>query len=614
MNINLVYEGKDYNFDIPNGVTIDYLKELSSKIFNSEKELLDLIYNNEKVSNNDDKTLIRDLIPEGETNAVLTVQINKNLKKSTKNNSKKIIPLVNLKQKNIESINEDDENIVNEKIKNKNKKNEKNIIKEKKEIKSFDNQIRKEGNNHFKNNVNTKNFTNNIKIKKKIVFNGVGDKISNNNFHTNFLEKELNQKILFETAFLKKNNEFFTLIKEFNEKIKKLYLMLYKKFKNSGLASNNISSFSSNNTSRSTINLSINNNYFYELSLFEKRIINFQEKQIQLYKSLLEILKKYDINVNFNKLTEFYNKLIIININDNKNINLEKLKSIKLTSFPSKKIINTNSSKNLSFSNTINNANKLPLINNSIAGSPIYKDNSRNILINNANIIKSSNTTNNMTYNSNKENNDNIIKLTNNNSNCELNKSKIKNNIPNEDNNLPSKHNKINNNICKNNSNKNLINNKDIASEKKSDENNIDNFNNYIKKVTTNIINKNIYNSINKNINNISPIKILRRGSVSNFRVRKLSDKYNEKENANNIIYEESNAKRSSLKNGRYSPDKRIDIEDSKKNDNLGGKKIKIKDINVSTMTVNDSNFAREKHFDQKKNKKNSINKYDFLV
>ena len=103
MNINLVYEGKDYNFDIPNGVTIDYLKELSSKIFNSEKELLDLVYNNEKFSINDNNTLIRDLIPDGETNAVLTVQINRNLKNKSKNNSKKLIPLVNLKQINIDT-------------------------------------------------------------------------------------------------------------------------------------------------------------------------------------------------------------------------------------------------------------------------------------------------------------------------------------------------------------------------------------------------------------------------------------------------------------------------------------------------------------------------------
>ena len=100
MNINLVYEGKDYNFDIPNGVTIDYLKDLSSKIFNSEKEILDLIYNNEKLANHDNNTLIRDLIPDGETNAILTVQINKNLKNNKKNDNKNIIPLVSLKQRN----------------------------------------------------------------------------------------------------------------------------------------------------------------------------------------------------------------------------------------------------------------------------------------------------------------------------------------------------------------------------------------------------------------------------------------------------------------------------------------------------------------------------------
>jgi hypothetical protein len=73
MNINLVYEGKNYNFDIPNSVTIDYLKELSSKIFNSDKALLDLLYKNEKIQNRDDNTLIRDLIPEGEANTILTV-------------------------------------------------------------------------------------------------------------------------------------------------------------------------------------------------------------------------------------------------------------------------------------------------------------------------------------------------------------------------------------------------------------------------------------------------------------------------------------------------------------------------------------------------------------
>ena len=95
MNINLIYEGKDYNFDIPNSVTIDYIKELSSKIFNSDKALLDLLYNNKKFENKDDNTLLRDLIPEGETNTVLTVQINKD----SNNNKNEVTPLVILKNK-----------------------------------------------------------------------------------------------------------------------------------------------------------------------------------------------------------------------------------------------------------------------------------------------------------------------------------------------------------------------------------------------------------------------------------------------------------------------------------------------------------------------------------
>jgi hypothetical protein len=62
--------------------------------------------------------------------------------------------------------------------------------------------------------------------------------------------------------------------------------------------------------------------------------------------------------------------------------------------------------------------------------------------------------------------------------------------------------------------------------------------------------------------------------------------------------------------------DKRINIEDFKKNENFGGYKLKkVKDINISTMTVNDSNFAREKHSSPRKNKKDTLdNKYDFLV
>ena len=247
MNINLVYEGKDYNFDIPNGVTIDYLKELSSKIFNSEKELLDLVYNNEKFSIKDNNTLIRDLIPDGETNAVLTVQINRNLKNKSKNNSKKLIPLVNLKQKNIDTtINEADENITSENNKNEKKvndvKNKNTLIlysnkeKEKeKEIKIYENQNMNQNGkenksiNNLKSNVgvNSNNFRTNLKNNKiRLVFNGAAGKIPDNSLKNNLKDKNFSKKLVFESAYIKKNNELLFLIKEFNERIKKIYLIL----------------------------------------------------------------------------------------------------------------------------------------------------------------------------------------------------------------------------------------------------------------------------------------------------------------------------------------------------------------------------------------------------
>ena len=632
MNINLVYEGKDYNFDIPNGVTIDYLKELSSKIFNSEKELLDLVYNNEKFSIKDNNTLIRDLIPDGETNAVLTVQINRNLKNKSKNNSKKIIPLVNLKQKNIDTtINEAaDENITSENNKNekkaKNTKKKKTLIlhsnKEKeKEIKIYENQNMNQNGkenksiNNFKPNINinSNNFRTNLKNNKiRLVFNGAAGKLPDNSLKNNLKEKEFSKKIIFESAYIKKNNELLSLIKEFNERIKKIYLILYKNYRNSGLTSNNLSSFSSNNTSRSTINLSINNNYYYELTLFEKKLMSFLEKQIQYYKSILEITKKYGNNVTFNQLTEFYNKLIVYNYIDN--INIEQLNPIKLARDPSKKLINSNSSINLSTLNSINNnTNKLPVINNKNASSPIVQEKSRNILLGNINGINSMKTNNSINFKQINENinMDNKTKLTSSINNIEIKNSKLKKNNYNEDINILSPNHNINNSITKNNpksrnaSNNNIINNNDTMSEKSLDENN------------NNDLNSNINNNNNKNINNISPIHLKRRASISNIKLNKIT---NDKDNGNNInnINDEKLIFRSSLKNMnklKNSLGKGVIVEDLRKNDNSKLKKDKkIKDINVSSMTINDSNFAREKHFTPKRNKKNSINKYDFLV
>ena len=584
MNINLVYEGKNYNFDIPNGVTIDYLKELSSKIFNSEKELLDLIYNNEKVENNDNNILIRDLIPEGETNAVLTVQLNKNLK-NDKNNNKQIVPLVNLKQKDIvNTINEDDEILSkdNDMIKTKHKKKNDKKKNLEKEIKFNENQSEKIKNNYksndrYKTNLNNNNnYYANISKNSKLIFKGS----ENHNFN-NLIEKEINKQIFFENTYIKKNNELINLIKEFNEKIKKIHIILYKKLKNSGStnknSSNNNISPLNNNSKTINIKLNINNNYFYELSLYEKKILNFLEKQILFYKNLLEMMRNYDDNLNINNLNEFYSKLMIFNIIDNnKKVNFEQLKSIKFKGPPNKKLINNSSSDLQALIN--NKPKKLPFIQNIY--SPIEKDKNRNISRNNRLYSGlSSKSIRFASLNENKENKK-IKNAKGNNENKSVNKIK---NFNLDENNVSNnlKHLSTNNVVSNNLNNKNILSEKNLE-EKLSE-----------KKFTFHINrNHNFPNSFKNAINNISPIKIARKGSISNF-IRKsiyLNDK--------DIIIEENNANQ--CKNM---------IEDYKSK-----KDKRIKEINISNMTINDSNFAREKNISSRRNRKISLNKYDFFV
>ena len=607
MNINLVYEGKDYNFDIPNGVTIDYLKDLSSKIFNSEKEILDLIYNNEKLANHDNNTLIRDLIPDGETNAILTVQINKNLKNNKKNDNKNIIPLVSLKQRN-ENNNKNEKKSEENKINYNQYKNDENKeinkkMKEKKKIQIFD--VHNITNNSYiKGNYKTNiNNCNNGTNKEKIVFNEIIGKTGSGSYnYNNILEKDFNKKILFETAYNKNNSELLALIKEFSEKIKKLHSLLVKRIKNTGLLSNNISSSSNNNTSRSTINLSINNNYFYELSLYENKIINFQDKQIQFYKSILETMRKYDSTINFNKLSEFYNKLIIFTIGDNKNIFLKQLKPFKLTNIQNKQLLNSNSSINLSTLNSINNK-KLPLLYNKNINSPLNNDKNKTLISNSVSRVN----TKNITFQRISEHKDkkksqknlmnNINSNMNTNTNSNTNKILSKKSSYKEENNFFSNNTNSNNNNNNNNLNKSIKNNNIKNLNSKNNESEYDSS-------SDSNSDENIIQDTNKN--NISPRPISLHKGIQLKNIVRKSDKFlNEK--LKEDLLSQNNFGKSRIFNEKKIENTGIGINKNKKD-------VRIKEINVSNMTINDSNFAREKHSTPKKNRKESLNKYDFLL
>lgn len=543
MNINLIYEGKNYNFDIPNNVTIDYIKELSSKIFNSEKELLDLIYNNKKITENGDDILIRDLIPEGESNAILTVQINHD--KKIKKKEEKMLPLAHLKQKE----NDDDKKFMNMKknimdIDNNNKERKINKKIEKKNLNKKEIDILK--------NLYNNNFNNNSKIRLILP--------NNKNIYNH---KTNNMKEKFNNIYMQKNSELLGLIRQFTDKIKKIYLILYNKYKLSNKnLSNSVSTISIKTLRNDRINIDSMDNSFYELAIYEKKIMNYLEIQIQYYKSLLEILHNYDNNnIEFNKLTEFYHKLFIYIPEDSFSVKKND-NNIKKNIDRNRNLINSNSSINLTTLNT--NNNKLPSIKIKNYKSPMTKELIFNNKINgNVNLNK----INMLMPNKIKEIKESKLYKS-------INSNKNNNNIIEDDENISSNNNTNKNNILDNISEKNSID--DIG-------------------------------EINTNRNNISIIKPKK---------KELQNK-NEIENneVNTPIKEiKINTRKSSMKTNnpkaKYPTDKKVLI-DIDTNINANKKEKKVKDINTSSMTINDSKFNMGKKF-LNKNMKNSEYNFDY--
>ena len=543
MNINLIYEGKNYNFDIPNNVTIDYIKELSSKIFNSEKELLDLIYNNKKITENGDDILIRDLIPEGESNAILTVQINHD--KKIKKKEEKMLPLAHLKQKE----NDDDKKFMNMKknimdIDNNNKERKINKKIEKKNLNKKEIDILK--------NLYNNNFNNNSKIRLILP--------NNKNIYNH---KTNNMKEKFNNIYMQKNSELLGLIRQFTDKIKKIYLILYNKYKLSNKnLSNSVSTISIKTLRNDRINIDSMDNSFYELAIYEKKIMNYLEIQIQYYKSLLEILHNYDNNnIEFNKLTEFYHKLFIYIPEDSFSVKKND-NNIKKNIDRNRNLINSNSSINLTTLNT--NNNKLPSIKIKNYKSPMTKELIFNNKINgNVNLNK----INMLMPNKIKEIKESKLYKS-------INSNKNNNNIIEDDENISSNNNTNKNNILDNISEKNSI--YDIG-------------------------------EINTNRNNISIIKPKK---------KELQNK-NEIENneVNTPIKEiKINTRKSSIRTNnpkaKYPTDKKVLI-DIDTNINANKKEKKVKDINTSSMTINDSKFNMGKKF-LNKNMKNSEYNFDY--
>ena len=551
MNINLIYEGKNYNFDIPNNVTMDYLKELSSKIFNSEKDLLDIIYKNKKITDNSDNTLIRDLITEGESNAILTVQINKN------NNNKSILKrkkerkksYENLKKKNsIEEINIEKINNINNRYDQIKEKNlEKNIEKINQNQKDKD---RDSDNNKNENTILENIYSNNNSLQSKIRL------MLNNSNKLNL--KDMNQKDKFINSYIQKYGDLLSLIRKFSDKVKKIYLLLYHKYKiNNRNSSHNTSLISRTTKNENIINNSMDSS-FYELALYEKKIMNFLENQILYYKSLLESLQNYDNDINYSKLTAFYKKLFLFK-SENNNNNIKKIKEI----INRNKIFNNNKSSVNLTSFKSNNNNKLPSIKIKNLKSPLIKETQKDQFLSELKIIPNLNPINNI-----KEINSKQKELKENKLQKNINKKNNINNIEEED-------------ISSNNNSKKM-NILDNISEKYSFESNTEKNDHFedIRDVSPIRLNKN-KNEIDNNINIITPIKSFQKKDSSILNTNKHKNSVDKKVSID------------------------LDLNQIKKDK-------KVKEINISSMTVKDSNFSLEKNFNQ--NKKNSINKYDYVM
>ena len=264
MNINLIYKTNSFNFDLRKNISIKYIEDLASKLINKDKLLFELLYKG-KIISESKNSLLKDIITKDDPNISI---------------------------------------IISEKLP---------LKKELPQLKIFNN-LNKTDNN-AKNNL----FLNDTDISKSLSENSI--KIFQNLSKQDFKNKKIKnensiQNKVFEEIYNAKDNEIFSLMKTFSQKIKEYDDILYKKYKNS---------FNKNNN---------------ELITYEKNIIDFKDKQIQFIKKLInffDLKEKKDLYFGGIELDEFYKELnlyynkdyIIKSKKKNEKLELKSLSPIK---------------------------------------------------------------------------------------------------------------------------------------------------------------------------------------------------------------------------------------------------------------------------------------------
>ena len=262
MNINLIYQGNNYNLDVRKDINIKYIHDLASKLISKDITTFDLIYKNEILSDYQDSTLLKDLTKDDDNiSIIISPKENNNLL-----SSKKIFQ--KLKALKLP-------------------KNSDNINKLKIMLSS-------------RHNTSQKNTQKDTKIN---LF---------QNKETKITKEYISENKVFEDIYNSKENEIISLMSDLSQKIKEYDNVLYKNYKNKSERGNN------------------------ELSLYEKIIIDFKNKQITFFKKLLNYFNNSEKDFISGELSlkEFfidlkqYNDPNAINLNNNifnkKNLNNNK--------------------------------------------------------------------------------------------------------------------------------------------------------------------------------------------------------------------------------------------------------------------------------------------------
>ena len=77
MNINLIYLGNNYNFDLRRDANIKYIQGLASKLISKDSSTFHLLYKKNCLSDYDDTTLIKDLTKDDNNISITITHKNK---------------------------------------------------------------------------------------------------------------------------------------------------------------------------------------------------------------------------------------------------------------------------------------------------------------------------------------------------------------------------------------------------------------------------------------------------------------------------------------------------------------------------------------------------------